>query len=74
MSNDDKHFAFILDVPRKGEFLMFPGFYEDLKEYIDLNYDERTDISLSDITTAGWGRSLIGHKNKIFILKTNNNE
>jgi len=74
MKNDDKHFAFILDVPRKGEFLMFPGFYEDMQEYIDANYDERTDVSLSDLTGKEWKAKLIGHKNKIFTLKEQKND
>lgn len=35
-----KHFAIIVDYPEKGQMMMFCDYYENMKQYIDENYEE----------------------------------
>lgn len=35
-----KHFAIIVNSPEEGQVMMFCDYYENMKQYIDENYEE----------------------------------
>jgi len=66
----DKHFAVLVDVPTKGEMMLFLGYYEDNKEQMDERYEEVSmDLPLTPILDK-----LKSHKYKLFKQKEINND
>ncbi len=61
----EKHLAFLLDCPSKGEFMMFPDYYENIKEDIDKKY-EQVDF---EITKLRWEAELTRTPYKVFKTK-----
>lgn len=47
----DKHLAFLLDCPKKGKVMLFPKYYEEMKEEIDGQYEE---TSKEDLLKINW--------------------
>jgi CRISPR/Cas system endoribonuclease Cas6 (RAMP superfamily) len=62
----DKHFAFLLDCPTKGEYMMFPDYYENLKEGIDRKYEACDEKVIQD---NNWKADLSNIKYKVFKIK-----
>jgi len=65
---DEKTLAFLADCPTKNKIMLFPGWYEDLKEEIDEKY-EPADPEL--ILSIGWSASLVNSKFIVFKKKKN---
>lgn len=66
----DKHFAILVDVPTKGEMIMFLGYYEDNQSQIDEKYQE---VSL-ELPSTPLLDKLKSHKYKLFKQKEINND
>lgn len=66
----DKHFAILVDVPTKGEMIMFLGYYEDNQSQIDEKYQE---VSL-ELPSTPLLDKLKSHKYKLFKQKEVTND
>lgn len=47
-TSQTKHFAFLIDCPSKGKYMMFPDYYENLSEE-ELSLYDIEDIRLEDL-------------------------
>lgn len=66
----DKHFAVLVDVPTKGDMILFLGYYEDSQSQIDEKYEE---ISM-ELPSTPLLDKLKSHKYKLFKQKEINND
>jgi hypothetical protein len=66
-----KHLAFLVDCPKEGEVMMFYDYYENLKDYIDTNYDEVT-VSPEQLINLAWRHKLNSSNYKVFKQKNSN--
>lgn len=66
MNSLDKHLAILLDCPSKGEFMLFPDYYEDMSTHIDTLYIE---VTKEDIYTIRWSANIANQKVKVFKFK-----
>jgi hypothetical protein len=63
----DKHLAFLIDCPEPGQTMMFPDFYENIKEGLEEKYDE-VDRNVIFIDLQ-WSAALVNSKYKVFKRK-----
>lgn len=61
---EEKSFAFMLDCPVKGKFMMFPDYAENLQE--ELKQYEEIDY---DVTNLRWSAVLANSKYKVYKQK-----
>jgi hypothetical protein len=66
----NKHFAILVDVPAKGNMMMFLGYYEENKEQIDEKYEE---VSM-ELPSSPILDKLKSHKYKLFKQKEVSND
>lgn len=62
---EEKSFAFMLDCPVKGKFMMFPDYAENLEE--ELKLYEEVDYKITDLR---WSAVLANSKYKVFQKKS----
>lgn len=61
---EEKSFAFLLDCPAKGKFMMFPDYAENLEE--ELKLYEEVDFKITDLR---WNVVLANSKYKVYKQK-----
>ena len=68
---DSKHFAIILNLPNKGDILMWTGYYEDHKEEIEKGFVEAKEDAIKG---ASFYAFLKNNPYKAFVKKQKNNK
>jgi len=62
----EKSFAFLIDCPTEGKFMMFPDYYENIAEHLKEQYTQ-VEVDLSNLR---WSAELKNIKYKVFKLKS----
>lgn len=62
----ENHLAFLMNCPSEGKFMMFPDYYENMKEEIDSTCEE---IEF-DLTNIRWSAELKNTQYKVFKVKS----
>jgi len=62
---EEKTFAFLIDCPAKGKFMMFPDYAENLQE--ELNKYQEVDVKITDLR---WSAVLANSRYKVYKQKS----